>query len=71
MGWFAQIALAHAKSKFVKTLEVYCQKEESLNLKEETLIVGYKVVVCLLQRIVTCDNNFSSPKLFMDLVLKE
>jgi hypothetical protein len=33
-----------------KTLEVYCEKEDSLNLKEETLIVGYKVVMRLLQR---------------------
>ena len=54
-------ALANAKSKFVQKLEVFCEKEESLNAKDEAL-VGYKVVMRLLEglenkgHIVTCDN---------------
>jgi hypothetical protein len=68
-------ALANAISKFVQKLEVYCGKEESLNAKDEAL-VGYKVVMRLLEglevkgHIVTCDNFFTSPKLFWDLMLK-
>jgi hypothetical protein len=68
-------ALANAKSKFVQKLKVYCGKEGSLNAKDEAL-VGYKVVMRLLEgledkgHIVTCDNFFTSPKLFWDLMLK-
>jgi hypothetical protein len=46
-----------------------------LNAKDKAL-VGYKVVMCLLLgledkgHIVTCDNFFTLPKLFWDLMLK-
>ena len=68
-------ALANAKSKFVQKLEVNCGKKELLDTKDEAL-VGYKVVMRLLEgledkgHIVTCDDFFTSPILFWDLMLK-
>jgi hypothetical protein len=64
--------LANSVSKYVQKMEVYCGKSEECEGEDQN--TGYKVVTSLVSglehvgHVITCDNWFTSPILFWDLL---